>query len=233
MIYAMSELRGNYRLYKRMLELINFSSKDELYIVGNVIGPYGGSVDILYDMSMRDNIFPILGDGEYFALKLLRELCSIIDKADFEKHLPEKLYGEYAVFINNYGQSIINEFRNITLNERLALMEYLEEFELYSELKIGEKNFLLLSGGLPEFSRSKSLDEYSAEASLFEHLDFEKEYFPNTINISGRLPTFLISQSSSGRIYKNEHHIALNCYQGNNSPLGCIRLNDFEEFYVN
>lgn len=37
MIYVMSDIHGEYEKYIKMLELINFSDEDELYILGDIV----------------------------------------------------------------------------------------------------------------------------------------------------------------------------------------------------
>ena len=37
MIYVMSDLHGQYNAFLKMLELINFTDEDELYILGDII----------------------------------------------------------------------------------------------------------------------------------------------------------------------------------------------------
>ena len=45
MIYCMSDIHGELDRFKAMLDLINFSSDDTLYIIGDVIDRHPGGVD--------------------------------------------------------------------------------------------------------------------------------------------------------------------------------------------
>lgn len=47
MIYCMSDIHGELDRFKAMLDLINFSSDDTLYIIGDVIDRHPGGVEIL------------------------------------------------------------------------------------------------------------------------------------------------------------------------------------------
>ena len=47
MIYVMSDIHGEYNRYKAMLEKIQFSDNDTMYIIGDVIDRKPGGVDIL------------------------------------------------------------------------------------------------------------------------------------------------------------------------------------------
>ena len=64
MIYVMSDLHGEYDKYLAMLKKIKFSDADELYILGDVVDRGKKPVEILQDMSMRHNVFPIMGNHD-------------------------------------------------------------------------------------------------------------------------------------------------------------------------
>ena len=60
LIYVMADLHGCYDKYVKMLEKINFSSNDALYILGDIIDRGEDGIKILHDVMGRKNIFPIL-----------------------------------------------------------------------------------------------------------------------------------------------------------------------------
>lgn len=49
MIYCMSDIHGECDRYKAMLEFIQFSDSDTLYVLGDVIDRKPGGIDILMD----------------------------------------------------------------------------------------------------------------------------------------------------------------------------------------
>ena len=63
-IYCMSDIHGEYEKYIQMLELIELSDEDTLYVLGDVIDRGPGSVDILMDMMRRPNVIPLIGNHE-------------------------------------------------------------------------------------------------------------------------------------------------------------------------
>ena len=71
MIYVMSDLHGEYDKYLAMLKKIKFSDDDELYILGDVVDRGQKPVEILRDMSMRHNVFPIMGNHDKMAIDVL------------------------------------------------------------------------------------------------------------------------------------------------------------------
>ena len=50
MIYAMSDLHGCYDKYIKMLEKINFSNNDTLYVLGDIVDRGADGIKILQDI---------------------------------------------------------------------------------------------------------------------------------------------------------------------------------------
>ena len=89
MTYVMGDIHGCYEQYAAMLKEIRFSDEDVLYVIGDVIDRGRRSIDVLTDMSMRANVFPILGNHEFMALHLLSKLLA--DGSGMENVEPEDI----------------------------------------------------------------------------------------------------------------------------------------------
>ncbi|MBQ9428450.1 MAG: fructose-bisphosphatase class III [Clostridia bacterium] len=229
MIYAMADLYGDYTRFTEMLDRIHFGEQDTLYLLGNLTAGEDG-VKLLLDLSARPNVFPLIGDLEYTALPLLRKLCG--DLADGAANMDADTLRAFALWGQRGGQEFVRAFRALSEEDRAWLIEYLEEFSPYEEVEAGGKDFLLVHAGLDNFSRTRDLDDYSLDEMLFTKPDFEKVYFDDKILVTGHTPTVDIHPDCKGRIFSLNHHIALNTGAQFGLPLGCIRLDDLKEFYV-
>ena len=67
---------------------------------------------------------------------------------------------------------------------------------------------------------------------IYESPDYGKRYFDDRILVTGHTPTVLISPESRGKIFKSNGHIAIDCGATFGMGLGCIRLDDMKEFYI-
>ena len=76
--YVMSDLHGEYDLYRQMLKKIRFSDRDTLNVIGDVVDRGEKPIEILQDMMMRPNVFPLIGNHEVMALSCLRFLSQEI-----------------------------------------------------------------------------------------------------------------------------------------------------------
>lgn len=228
----MSDIHGQYEKYAAMLQKIAFSEDDTLYILGDIVDRGESPMRILYDMSMRDNVIPLMGNHEHMAEQVLRALNVEITDESIEKNLTAELLTAVREWYENGGYLTSKDFSRLSPDDREYLLDYLEEFSFYEELTVGENTFVLVHGGLPDFSPEKPLFEYHPFLTLYERTDYKKRYYADKYLITGHTPTFLIDPAYEGRIYIGNGHIAVDCGVCHGKNLGCIRLDDLAEFYV-
>lgn len=232
MTYVMSDLHGRYKQYIRMLETIRFSDEDELYILGDVVDRGPEPVRILLDMSMRANVYPILGNHEYMAEYLLAKLSTEITDDNCDTHFTAEDISALAGWLSDGGQTTLEGFRRLSPDEREGILAYLTEFAPYEELTVGKNRFVLVHGGLADFDPDRPLWDYDDYALVTEHTDYTRRYYPDRYLITGHVPTGLIDPGCGGRIYRANGHFAIDCGNGGGGTLGCLRLDDLAEFYV-
>lgn len=232
MVYVMSDLHGEYKKFLRMLEKIEFTDKDELYIIGDVVDRGTEPARMLQDMSMRDNVFPIMGNHDYLAAVLLRKFNTLITSENVETHLDGDIMSLLSAWLTDGGETTLADFRRLSPEQRDALIEYMEEFEPYAEVSAGGCDFILVHGGLANFSPEREMEDYSIDELIYESPDYGRRYFADRTLVTGHTPTVLISPDSRGRIFKSDGHIAIDCGATFGMGLGCLRLDDMTEFYV-
>lgn len=232
MIYVMSDIHGQYGKYRKMLERISFSDRDELYVLGDAVDRGPEPVKVLMDMSMRSNVFPVMGNHDMMAAMLLRKLCTEITDENCETQLDVSLLKNLALWQSDGGQTTLDGFRKLCPDDREALIEYMEDFSPYETVAVGGRRFLLVHGGIPYEKRNIPMEEQSLAELITERPDYGKRYFEKTYLVTGHTPTVTIGKQYAGHIYRENGHIAVDCGAGFDLPLGCIRLDDFYEFYV-
>ncbi|MBR6720253.1 MAG: serine/threonine protein phosphatase [Clostridia bacterium] len=231
MIYVMSDLHGCYDKYIEMLEKIKFSSEDKLYILGDVVDRGNGSMKILLDMMRRPNVYPIMGNHDYMALNVLSKLNMEITE-DNAASFDQKTIKLMSAWLADGGGETEKEFASLHHMQREMILEYMAEFSLYGEVKVNGREYILVHGGLGNFSPDKPLSDYELEELIYERPDYDKPYFEDKIVITGHTPTINIDMACKGRIFKENNHIAIDCGAVYNLGLGCICLDTMEEFYV-
>ena len=232
MTYVMSDLHGRYDLYVKLLDRIGFSDEDELFVLGDVVDRGPEPMKILTDMSMRPNVYPILGNHDYMAEYLLGKLSARITEDNCDTHLTAEDLSALAGWLTDGGQTTMEAFRRLTPDEREGILEYLAEFSPYEELEVGNNRFVLVHAGLEDFDPDRPLEEYDLYGLITAHTDYSKRYFEDCYLGTGHVPTGMIDEACSGKIYRKHGHIAIDCGAVWGGTLGCIRLEDLQEFYV-
>jgi len=233
MIYVMSDLHGCYEKYKEMLNKIHFTDSDTLYIIGDVVDRGERPIDILLDMMERPNVFPIMGNHELMALDILKTLSVEITEENFNTHIDEALMNNLLDYQLNGGESTIRQFQEKSIEEREAILDYIEdEFVAYEIVKLNGNKFLLVHSGLGNFASNKALDAYSLEELTYIRPDYSKRYFnaDNIFIVSGHTPTLEIT--GEAKIHKANNNICIDCGAAFGGRLACLCLDTMQEFYI-
>ena len=227
MIYVMSDLHGCYDKYCRMLQKIGFSDVDELLVLGDVIDRREGGIAILQDMMRRPNVQGLLGNHEYIMTAVLGSLG--------KKLSADRVSGLKAVFgfwLKDGGAPTFEAFRKLSPTEQREMLDYINGFSLFDEITLGDKTYFLSHAGIDNFDPERSLFSYTAEELINGRMDYTRPLFETKYTVSGHTPTGLIDPAYSGRIFRSNRHIAIDCGAAFGKPLGCLCLDTQEEFYV-
>lgn len=231
MIYVMSDIHGEYVAYRELLRKMRFSDRDELFILGDCIDRGPEPVRVLKDMMLRPNVFPIIGNHEYMALKVLRQLMKEITEESCNEIKNSALMQELLLWQQDGGAVTLEQFQKLELDERYDLLEYLEEFSLYEEVEAGGKSFVLVHAGLDNFSEERELSDYSLHELIFKPADLERVYFKDRYLVTGHLPT-LAEKGNEGTVMIRNNNISIDCGKVFGGRLAAVCLDDLKEFYV-
>lgn len=231
MIYLMSDIHGRYDEYKKILEKIDFQDSDTLFILGDMVDRGEQSMELLLDMMYRANVYPITGNHDLIALACLKELAKEVTEETIADLDLETMNMMMDWLSNLGGQATLNSFQKLNIEDREAVLEYLEDLVMYDEIVVNGVEYVLAHTlGLNHFHPDKELEEYTAEDLLDTRCDYGVMYYPDKILVTGHTPTVFIkeNQSADTIIYKGKNHIAIDCSMRH---LGCICLDTMEEFY--
>ena len=231
MIYVIGDIHGNKAKYDEMLTKLSPADTDAVFVLGDVIDVGDDSIEILQDMMYRANIYPVLGEHEYMAKKILpliakaknldeaKTMLSGEDKADLDKWLAMK------------SEKTISDFLALGEEDKESIIDYLSEFQAYEEVEAGGKTFILVHAGINNFDAEKDLEDYSEEDFVFAQTDYTKAYFKNKYLITGHTPTVAINQKFIGKVYSKNGHIAIDCGAAYGGRLAAICLDALKLYY--
>lgn len=228
MIYAVSNLHGNYRKFKELLKVISFKDSDIMYVLGDIVDYGDEGMELIGDLSVRYNVYPIVGEHDYTAVKML---------SGFEKMLksgetPDKKFiAEMTEWAADGGQVTLDAFRTLDAEMREGIIDYLSDMTLYEEVSAGGEDYLLVHAGIAGFKKGIDLESLKPEAFFTESLDLTKRYFDDVTVVVGHNPV-TVENGGDGKIFFGNGSIAIDCGEARGGTVGCLRLDDLKEFYV-
>lgn len=226
MNYVMSDIHGHYDEYLRLLKQIGFRDSDNLYVLGGVVGRSTDTFKLLDDMMMRVNVFPLLGNHDYMAMKIL--LAASGQKGSGSKAEEERL----LKWVKSEGAAFAREAVSMGEDEREGFLDYLEDFMLTATVSAGSKNYVLVHAGLDHFDEKRSLDDYHYNELIYHHPDYSRVYYRDKYLVTGHYPTFKIDEKYRGEIVEMNNHIAIDCGARHGVRLGAYCLDTGDKFYV-
>ena len=233
MTYVISDIHGEYKKFITLLEKINFSEKDTLYVLGDVVDRGAEPVKVLRYMMTKPNIVPIMGNHEVMACEGLKLLLGEITMDITHNLKPDELE-MMSAWIKIGATSTIGEFTKLGSDERIKILEYISGFLPYKKVNAGGNDYLLVHAAIKDFDPDKPLDEYSVDDLVWGRIDYDSPYFDDIYTVSGHTPTQGIPENPRpGYIFRANNHIAIDCGAcRRDGRLACLCLDTLEEFYV-
>lgn len=221
MTYVMANLHGELAAYREMIKKIKLSKKDILYLLGDVVDYGEESAALLTDLSMCENVYPIAGEHDFVALRML----SGFDRMLKGESTPDADFSaEMIAWTKDGGDVTLAGFRALDAEMREGMIDYLSEFSLFEEAEAGGRQYLLVHAGICGYEEGKELDDYAPED--FFTAPEQENYGDAYTVVVGHTPT------ASGKIERDGNIIRIDCGAGRGGKLACLCLETGEEFYV-
>lgn len=140
------------------------------------------------------------------------------------------------LWLRNGGRSTIEQYLVLDEEEKEQILDYLQEFTLYEDISIpcvrggeelGERRFVLTHSGLKGFAPDRELEDYQLDEFLSDAPTASSRYFEDRTLIVGHTPKL----GGEEKIFHGTGFIDVYCGESG-GKLGCLRLEDGREFYV-
>ncbi len=230
MNYVISDLHGQFDSYEKLLSKIKFKDEDTLYLLGDIIDYGNDGIQILLDAMGRSNVYPILGDHEYMAVRLLTKLRL---QEQGKKEPTEKFQKEFAAWLHMGATPTVQAFRELDSEQQEDILAYLrEECVPYELVKTGHKRFLLVHAGCPADASEETLDNIPVDALINAKPEFPAKAPAGMILVTGHVPTEKLDEAEGGRALISPHHIAIDCGAEDGGFACCLCLENGKCFYA-
>lgn len=239
--YVCSDIHGCLNKFNQLLKKIAFSSSDTMFVLGDVIDRGPDGIKLLQKIMGMPNVQLLLGNHELMM---------------FNAYLYDDLH-HFDLWYQNGGLHTDKEFELLSQDEKDEILDYIITLPVVLEdVQVGDKQFYLVhsnickkdvapTDNLTSLTRGE-LDQavwqrYNPRRNITTLSNFEKH--KGKIMIAGHTCSnhYTIEGDSVPmhivRLHKS-HYINIDCgcsYYAHGRPygrLGCLRLEDFKEFYV-
>ena len=231
MIYAVSDIHGCYDKYQKLLKKINFGPDDTLYVLGDVIDRGPDGFKILLDMAQRPNVVNLMGNHEAMALRALSHMLCAVQHGSGSA-LSEEAAEDVELWFYNGGERSLADFLWLNEEKMQTVWDYMTDMPLYQEVTAGGRQFVLVHGGLKNFSPSRPLDDYESNEILWCRPEEDTAYYPDKYVVFGHTPVQLLKTDAPAKIYRKGNLIDIDCGCVFSGRLGCLCLDTMEEIYV-
>lgn len=213
MRYVISDIHGCYEQYMKLLDRINFSEKDTLYILGDAMDRGPESVKVIIDIMKRPNVKYLVGNHDYFILYLAKNMLEDIRENRMESSLSSEQWVEYHFWMKDGGEVTLSQLEALTYEEQQAIFDFIENASVYEVIEDKERRYILAHAGIDNFSEEKSLETYDFYDFIEGRMNYDKRYYSdeNTFIITGHIPTPFIRKDHKPLIYQANGHIAIDC----------------------
>ncbi len=223
MTYVISDIHGNYEKFRSILSQISFRESDVLYIVGDILDYGEGVMELIEDISVRLNVYPIAGEHDFLGARMLAGFAEMLKTGATPE--PEFI-AEMTEWVKDGGQATLDAFRELDADSREGVLEYLEELVLFDEATVGGKRYVMVHAGIADYDPDGDLADYLPEDFFSEPLDPSYALMDDATVIVGHVPT------RTGKIERGEGSIFLDCGAAEGGSLGCLCLENGKEFYA-
>lgn len=234
MIYAVSDIHGCWDKYRKLLKKIQFGPDDTLYVLGDVIDRGPDGFKILLDMAQRPNVINLMGNHEAMAIRALSHILCAVQQSGGAA-LSEDAAEAVELWFYNGGELSLADLLWLNEEQTQTVWDYMTDMPLYQEVTAGGQQFVLVHGGLGDFSPSRPLDDYKPDEILWCRPEPDTVYYPDKYVVFGHTPVQLLNagnENAPAKIHRSGKSIDIDCGCVFSGRLGCLCLDTLEEIYV-
>ena len=230
MTYVTGNLHGCYTKFMELLRQIKFRDRDIMYVLGDIVDIGDEPMELVCDLSMRYNVYPIAGEHDFRAVRMLSGFQKMLSAGNTTPDA--KFISEMQQWMAEGGQSTLDGYRGLDAEMKEGVIDYLSDLGLYEEVTVGGKQYVLVHAGIGDLAEGGEGD-LAPEAFFDAPIDFTvASPSPGKTVIAAHIPTSDIPGAEEGKIFRGDGVIALDCGAGRGGRIGCIRLEDGAEFYA-
>ena len=232
MKYVTSDIHGRLDRLKRLIDLIQLSEDDKLYIIGDLVDRGSQPIETIKFVKEHPQIEVIMGNHDEMMLHTLK----------YKDEVQTERWGR------NKNEPTLEGFHKLSKDEQGDILDYLDELPYF---KIIDDKFLLVHGGFQPDRLNEDIKTMDLEEALLNQRDrlvwvrddfLKNEALDNLITIFGHSTRKYINKAFGikegppyevwfDEVFNDKIGIdTANCHD--DGRMACLRLDDMKIFYV-
>ena len=227
MHYVLSDIHGNERRFRSVLEQIELKETDTLYVLGDVIDRYPWGLRILRQLMAMPNAKLLLGNHEYM---MLRALGESVDENHDDGNARAHWY-------RNGGGVTHRHWKFLRKTVRREIIEYLSALPLNRDIEVAGKRYKLVHAAPEALWETNEDRRYLTPThfAVWKRLEADEPLPEGYTLVFGHTPTCHFREGAPMEVWYGENRIGIDCgcgYPGTGlGRLACLRLEDGKVFY--
>ncbi len=222
MIYVMSDIHGHKKQFDEILNMVNFSGDDTLYILGDIVDKGPACIELLKIIMNAPNIHMLLGNHEQMML----------DVVDYQEDDVNSVWSNERLWYNNGGRFTRAVFDDEDDSTKAEIIKFLRGLPLCFDVTVAGTEYKLVHASPIELFDGNFYTYKSAEQFAVWHRfqpDYENQA-KETI-IFGHTPTSYYQEKPQFEVWYGNNLIGIDCACAYDGRLACVRLDDMAVFY--
>ena len=226
MTYVLSDIHGNLRLYREIMEQINLQPEDTIYVLGDVIDQHPDGITILEELMAMPNAKLLLGNHEDM---MLSALTMRVDPDDYWSVQMRR--DALTLWYHNGGRVTHDAMDQLDGTERREIFRFLRSLPNEYRVTVNGRTYLLVHGAPRELCPG---GEDQHEFTVWERLTVDALMPEGVTVIFGHTPTLEYQPDNPLKIWYGNRMIGIDCGSGfpdgwpERGRLACLRLEDNE-----
>lgn len=242
--YIISDIHGCFDTFQAILNKVNFSNNDKLYILGDIIdrGPKSYEMYQWVKNRYNKNVFMILGNHEELFNENILDIQKTPKYNTISEEQKTKYFKDTLEILSRFGNdqygTIGDLLQTHSANDILEMFDFFSNLPLYYEINVNNTIWTLVHA-----SCTLPLEKTSKNTFIWDRdLTTPGIGIKGKNIIFGHTPTICEEYNFEGGIQYEEGYILkekyvkinIDCgcvWKDKNSKLGILRLDDMNDFY--
>lgn len=140
-VFVTTDIHGEYDMFIELLNKINLSDDDTLYILGDYVDRGPEPIKVIQKIMSMSNVVCLIGNHDCMCYRVLRYFDTDMEKLSEEKKVNFAL--DSMDWLNNDGEITRTKFKELDIDEKYDILDFLCELSAYEKIGVNGQRYIL------------------------------------------------------------------------------------------